>query len=400
MLPESFRFSGIIKMLLKVNAHPLFLMMNTILVILIIALGLWSLYKLFNTGGKDDYNRNTSDYNRNAENYDRGEARKGNNTEKKAKRQSIFARIFSEPLPFDDNAITWCANFLIVEKNTLVNILRNTSNHYTHFKLGKRSGGYRMISAPDATLLKIQKIIYKRILLSVNVHPTNMGFRQNISVAHNAKAHLGNKQILKVDIADFFGSIKKNRIIKTFEKIGYPANISQVLAELCILEGKLPQGAATSPTLSNIIAYDMDVQLASIAQKNNLTYTRYADDLTFSGEEISFEFVLSEIDNIIREEKFVIQRKKTRFLTEKKRKIVTGISVSSGEKLMIPKAKKREVRKNVHYILTKGLAEHQRFIGSTDPSYMKRLMGYLNFWLMVEPDNEYVKKSIAALRKI
>ncbi|MBF0647530.1 RNA-directed DNA polymerase [Dysgonomonas sp. GY75] len=388
--------------------------MNTILVILIIALGLWLLYKLFNSGGKDDYNRNTSGYNRNADNYDRGETKKENNkksifsflhkkksnTEKKAKRQSIFARIFSEPLPFDDGAITWCANFLIIDKNTLIGILKDTSDHYSHFKLGKRSGGYRTISAPDATLLNVQKIIYKRILLSVNVHPASMGFRQNISVTHNAKTHLGNKQILKADITDFFGSIKKHRIIKAFRRIGYPANISQILAELCTLENKLPQGAVTSPTLSNIIAYDMDMKLASVAEKSNLTYTRYADDLTFSGENISFELTLSEIDRIIREEKFVLQRKKTRFLTEKKRKIVTGISVSSGEKLMIPKAKKREVRKNVHYILTKGLAEHQRFISSTDPSYMKRLMGYLNFWLMVEPDNEYVKKSIAALKKV
>lgn len=389
-------------------------MNNTLLVILIIVLGLWLLYKILNSGGKDDYNTNTSDCNRSTDNYDRGEAKKGNNkksifsflqkrknnTEKKAKRQSVFARIFSEPLPFDDAAITWCANFLIIEKNTLANILRNTSNHYTHFKLRKRSGGYRTISAPDATLLSIQKIIYKRILLSVNVHPASMGFRQGISVAHNAKAHLGNKQIIKVDIADFFGSIKKHRIIKAFKKIGYPTNISQVLAELCILQGKLPQGAATSPTLSNIIAYDMDMKMVTVAQKNNLIYTRYADDLTFSGEDISFEAVFSEIDNIIREEKFVIQRKKTRFLTEKKRKIVTGISVSSGEKLMIPKVKKREIRKNIHYILTKGPAEHLRFVGSTDPSYMKRLMGYLNFWLMVEPDNEYVKKSIAALKKV
>ncbi|GAB6122510.1 retron St85 family RNA-directed DNA polymerase [Dysgonomonas termitidis] len=387
--------------------------MNIILVILIIALGLWLLYKFFNTGSKDDYNRNTSDYNRNADNYDRGEARKDNNkksifsflskkksnTEKRAKRQSIFARIFSEPLPFDDGAITWCANFLIIDKNTLIGILRDTSEHYSHFKLSKRSGGYRTISAPNATLLNLQKIIYKRILLSVNVHPASMGFRQNISVTHNAKAHLGNEQILKADIVDFFGSIKKYRIIKAFEKIGYPVNISQVLAELCTLEGKLPQGAVTSPALSNIIAYDMDVKLASVAQENNLTYTRYADDLTFSGEDISFELTLSEIDRIIREEKFILQRKKTRFLTEKKRKIVTGISVSSGEKLMIPKAKKREIRKNVHYILTRGLVEHQRFVGSTDPSYMKRLMGYLNFWLMVEPDNEYVKKSIATLKK-
>lgn len=387
--------------------------MNIILVILIIALGLWLLYKLFNSGGKDDYSRNTSSYNRNVDNYDRGEAKKINskksifsflhkkksNTEKKAKRQSIFARIFSEPLPFDDGAITWCANFLIIDKKTLIEILKDTSDHYSYFKLSKRSGGYRTISAPDTILQNIQRIIYKRILLSVNMHPASMGFRQNISVTHNAEAHLGNKQILKVDIADFFGSIKKYRIIKAFEKIGYPANIAQVLAELCTLENKLPQGAVTSPTLSNIIAYDMDVKLTFVAQKSNLTYTRYADDLIFSGEDISFEFTLSEIDRTIRDEKFVIQRKKTRFLTEKKRKIITGISVSSGEKLMIPKAKKREIRKNVHYILTKGLAEHQRFIGSTDPSYMKRLIGYLNFWLMVEPDNEYVKKSIAALKK-
>ncbi|MBK5719732.1 retron St85 family RNA-directed DNA polymerase [Dysgonomonas sp. Marseille-P4677] len=388
--------------------------MNINIVILIIVLGLWLLYKLFSSGRKDDYNRNTSSYNRNADNYDKGEEKKKNHrkfifsflqreknkTEVKAKRQGFLTRIFSTPLPFDDAAITWCANFLIVEKKTLIEILKDTSDHYTHFKLGKRSGGYRTISAPNKTLLNIQRVIYKRILLSVNLNPASMGFRQNISVAHNAKAHLGNKQILKVDIVDFFGSIKKQRIIETFGKIGYPSNISEVLAELCTLEGKLPQGAATSPTLSNIVAHEMDVKLVSIAQKNNLTYTRYADDLTFSGENIFFELIFSEINNIVREGKFIIQRKKTRFLTEKRRKIVTGISVSSGKKLMIPKAKKREIRKNVHYILTKGLAEHQRFIGSTDPSYMKRLMGYLNFWLMVEPDNEYVKKSITALKKI
>lgn len=388
--------------------------MKIALLIFIIVLGLWLLYKLLNFEGKDNYNRNANSYNRNTDSYNRGETKKVNSkktifsflrkekseAEQKAKRQSFFARIFSAPLPFDDVAITWCANFLIVDKNTLIAILRSTSKYYTHFKLSKRSGGYRIISAPDTNLLHLQKVIYKRILLSANIHPASMGFCQNISVMHNAKVHLGNKHILKIDISDFFGSIKRHRIIKAFEKIGYPANISEVLGELCTLDGKLPQGAATSPILSNIIAYDMDVKLTLVAQKNNLKYTRYADDLTFSGDNIAFEALLSEIDNIIREEKFVIQRKKTRFLTEKKRKIVTGISVSSGEKLTIPKVKKREIRKNVHYILTKGLVEHQQFIGSTDPSYMKRLIGYLNFWLMVEPENEYVKKSIAALKKI
>lgn len=303
-------------------------------------------------------------------------------------------------MPFDKVAINWCAKFLNVDKSILIEILKDIPLFYTPFKLRKRSGGFRTISAPNETLLNIQKVIYERILLSVNVHPASMGFCKNKSVADNAKVHLGNKQILKADITDFFGSIKKTRIIKVFQNIGYPTNVSKVLAELCTLENRLPQGAATSPALSNIVGYDMDVKLIAMAQKNNLVYSRYADDLTFSGEEIAFKPFFSKIDHIVKKEKFLIQRKKTRFLTEKKRKIITGISVSSGEKLTVPRAKKREVRKNVHYILTKGLAEHQRFIGSTDPSYMKRLIGYLNFWLMVEPENEYVKKSIDALKKI
>lgn len=308
--------------------------MNIALVILIIFLVLWIFYKLLNySGGGDEYSRDTRNYNRNPDNYDKGEEVKTTpkksifsvfSREKKvkqAKRQSFFERIFSAPLPFDDAAITWCANFLAVEKNELIDILKNTSIQYSHFKLGgKRSGGCRTISAPNNVLLNIQKTIYKRILLSVSIHSAATGFRQNVSVIHNAKVHLGKTQIIKVDLADFFGSIKKPRIITAFEKIGYPSNISKVLAELCSLDGKLPQGAATSPTLSNIIAYDMDVKLIALARKHNLTYSRYADDLTFSGEDIAFELFLSEIDGIVREEKFVIQRKKTRFLTENKKK--------------------------------------------------------------------------------
>ncbi len=388
-------------------------MMNIFLVILAITL-LYLLYKLFYKKGGDEYSRDTSGYDRGTNSNEKKEKPKAQpkkssfsffchkNIEKTktAKRQGLIARLFSSPLPFDDKAITWCANFLVIEKKVLIDILRDTSEYYSRFRLGKRSGGYREISAPFTSLLNIQKIIYKRALLSVNVHTACTGFRQNVSVLDNAKPHLGKPHVLKVDIVDFFGSIKKSRIIKVFESFGYPFNISQVLAELCSFEGKLPQGAATSPVLSNIVAYDMDVKLMSLAQKHNFTYTRYADDLTFSGENILFEEVLSEVNNIVKDERFVIQRKKTRFLTEKKRKIVTGISISSGKKLMIPKSKKREVRKNVHYILTKGLTDHQRFIGSTDPSYLKRLLGYLNFWLMVEPDNDYVKKSIASLKKL
>lgn len=355
--------------------------MNTTLIILAVAIGLGLLFKLLNYSGGDV------------------DSREKKNKERVSS-QRLFSGILFRPSPlYDDEALKWCANFLLVDRKILTDILHDTSAYYTQFKLGKRSGGFRIIYAPKPALLDIQKTIYKRILLSANLHPACTGFRQNISIVHNAKVHLGNRQLLKIDIADFFGSIKRKKIINTFKKMGYPTNISLVLAELCIFRGKLPQGAATSPALSNIVAYEMDVELLSIAKKNNLVYTRYADDMTFSGEKIDFEPVLFEINRIVTKNNFSIQKKKTRFLTENKRKIVTGISVSSGEKLTIPKSKKREIRKDVHFILTRGLASHQNHIGSNDPVYLKRLIGYLHFWLMVEPDNRYVKKSLEALKR-
>lgn len=388
--------------------------MDTVLIILLAAFVLWGLYKLFSSSGKSNYNRDTSKYNRSAENYDKKEVSKSNRwrsifsllernieeTSKKLSRQIFIKELFSKPSPFDDEAIDWCANFVMLKNFELTPILYDITKYYTHFRIGKRSGGYRIISAPKKELLNVQKIIYQRILLPANIHPASTGFRQNTSIKNNASPHLKNKQVLKVDIRDFFGAIKKKRILETFEKIGYPTNISKVLAEICTLDNKLPQGAATSPALSNIVAYNLDVKLTNFAKQNDLTYTRYADDLTFSGESISVDQLLPQIERLLFSEKFALQRKKTRLSTENKRKIITGISISSGEKMTVPKAKKREVRKNVHFILTKGLAEHQRFIDSNDPAYLKRLIGYLHFWQMVEPENEYVKKSLTALNKL
>lgn len=167
---------------------------------------------------------------------------------------------------------------------------------------------------------------------------------------------------------------------------------------MCCLYRHLPQGAPTSPALSNIVGYEMDKKLAALAAEYGLTYTRYADDLTFSGDVFSKEQIIPRIKQIIRDEKFEPNHKKTRFINEYGRKIITGVSVSSGAKLTIPKARKREIRKNVYFILTKGLAEHQCQIGSSDPVYLKRLIGELCYWRSIEPDNAYVSDSINRLK--
>ena len=302
---------------------------------------------------------------------------------------------------FEKEAVIWCAALLGVEVNRLEEILNNVSGHYQEFWMRKRSGGYRMISAPDKDLQAIQSTIYSRILSSVTiVHPAAVGFRCGRSVVDNAAPHLGKRYVLKMDIHDFFGSIRSPRVRQTFKKIGYPENVSKVLGALCCLHRHLPQGAPTSPALSNIVGYEMDRKLAALAAEYGLTYTRYADDLTFSGDVFPKEQIIPQVKRIIRDEKFEPNHKKTHFMNQSSRKIITGVSVASGVKLTIPKSKKREIRKNVYFILTKGLAEHQRRIGSHDPAYLKRLIGMLCYWRAIEPDNTYASDSIAALNRL
>ena len=302
---------------------------------------------------------------------------------------------------FEKEAVIWCAALLGVEVNRLEEILNNVSGHYQEFWMRKRSGGYRMIPAPDKDLQAIQSTIYSRILSSVTiVHPAAVGFRCGRSVVDNAAPHLGKRYVLKMDIHDFFGSIRSPRVRQTFKKIGYPENVSKVLGALCCLHRHLPQGAPTSPALSNIVGYEMDRKLAALAAEYGLTYTRYADDLTFSGDVFPKEQIIPQVKRIIRDEKFEPNHKKTHFMNQSSRKIITGVSVASGVKLTIPKSKKREIRKNVYFILTKGLAEHQRRIGSHDPAYLKRLIGMLCYWRAIEPDNTYASDSIAALKRL
>lgn len=382
--------------------------MTGLVIISVAVIIIWLIYKY--SRKEDDYSRTTDHYNRNPKGYNKeintspsyANNRKHNTPPPKVEKKGIFSQLFERKpiLPFDEQAITWCANFLSVDENALRLILAYQSNYYKKFLLGKRSGGYRTISAPQEPLISIQRTIHRRILAPVNIHPAATGFRHKKSVADNARPHLGKDYMLKVDIIDFFGSIKRDTIRKTFQKIGYPLNIAEVLTFLCCLRGQLPQGAPTSPALSNIVAYEMDQQLYALATENNLTYTRYADDITLSGNSLAKDEILPAIQRIVGQARFRIKHKKTRYMTPNRRKIITGISVSSGEKLTIPKTTKREIRKNVHFITTRGLNRHQQHIKSQDPSYLKRLIGQLCFWHSIEPQNEYVQKSLDVLKKI
>lgn len=379
--------------------------MNAVLCIIVIFTA-WLAYKIISSSRKE-------------EGYQRWKA--GNysgNTSRARAKSARIAKIKSSPdafrkrrntpsssghsgsYRFKQEAITWCTNLLQIKEEELRTILDKVPAQYTCFSLRKRSGGFRQINVPSTLLMSVQQTIYHRILISVPIHPAAMGFRQGVCISENARAHLGKPCVLKVDLHDFFLSIRYTRVKAVFEEMGYPSPVARTLAELCCLKRKLPQGAPTSPALSNIVAISLDKKMEALARNHGLTYTRYADDMTFSGDSLSEDLLLPSIKQIVEEEGFTLNEKKTRFLSAHKRKIITGVSVSSGVKLTIPRAKKREIRKAVHFILTKGLQEHQTRIGSTDPVYLKRLLGYLAYWHSIEPENRYVIDSMAELKRL
>ncbi len=270
--------------------------------------------------------------------------------------------------------------------------------HYRTFRLRKRRGGSRSICAPYPALLECQQWIAENILSRAPLHGAAHGFRKGKSILMNAEPHLGARCLLKLDIRDFFPSIGISRVIAVFRRLGYPPNVSFYLARLCCHGDALPQGAATSPALSNIIAAKMDARLSGLSTCFGLVYTRYADDMTFSGARMSIKTVDS-ISAIVTAEGFELNATKTRLCRKPGRRIVTGISVS-GKEPALPRALKRQLRQDAHYVMRYGNSSHVGKRGIRDPFYLDSLYGKLLFWQWVEPRNSFVNSCLPVIQRI
>ncbi|QHL85976.1 RNA-directed DNA polymerase [Nibribacter ruber] len=280
----------------------------------------------------------------------------------------------------------------------LASVVNNTSSHYRTFNLKKRSGGFREISVPYPALLGVQYWVYKNILQKIPINNSSHGFAKNKSIITNSKIHLGQSNLLKMDLKDFFPSIHLARVIKVFKALGYTTKVSYYLASVCCINDCLPQGAPTSPILSNIISFDLDRRLYLFAKKFNLKYSRYADDLTFSGENINVKMI-HYISEIIVSEGFIVNDKKTRLHKESAKRIVTGISVA-GSELKLPKKYKRDLKQELYYINKYGIHSHVSSVNIKHTNYIDVLIGKLNFWLSVEPGDEFVVEQLKMLYSI
>lgn len=291
------------------------------------------------------------------------------------------------PIIFEINHL---ALLLGIKINFLNKIIYSPKNFYRQFEIPKKSGGRRKIIAPYPSLLLIQKWILSNILKNIPINGCAHAFTNDKSIISNCKQHIGNNEVLKLDLKDFFPSIEISRIVVLFNKLGYSENISYILANLCCLDGTLPQGAPTSPILSNLVCRKLDKRLFSLAKKFELRYTRYADDIVFSGQKINVK-IMEYAQNIIIDEGFEINNAKTRLYKEKNKKIITGISVS--DILKLPRNYKRNLVLELNYILKYGYTSHISKKKIRDINHLPSTIGKVNFWLQIEPKNEFALKA-------
>jgi len=236
---------------------------------------------------------------------------------------------------------------------------KNKDKVYTKFEIDKKDGGKRTIYAPNDSLKRIQRKILKRILYSFDISPSVHGFVREKSIITNALEHVKKNRILRIDIENFFPSINVNMIIATLEKIGFSKGASIMLGLLMTRDGYLPQGAPTSPYISNLVCKRLDYRMKGLAKKKNLSYSRYADDITFSGESINGG-TFGPIKTILEEEGFNVNIKKTRVMGTGTKQIVTGLVVN--EKAWLGRKRYRILRSYIHKVCSLNLGFYKNHL--------------------------------------
>lgn len=277
------------------------------------------------------------------------------------------------------------------------------TTHYTNFQVPKKSGGVRTLSSPKSGIRLCQSWIQSAILNKVAVADPAHGFAPGRSTLSNARPHEGAQIVINTDLSDFFPSITFWRVEGVFREFGYSPAVATVLALLCTESPRreveyngeklhvatgprsLPQGACTSPSLSNLVARRLDSRLAGITQKLGWSYTRYADDATFSSLDVESEkqvgYLLARIRHISQDEGFQVNELKTRILRKKTRQSVTGITVNAS--VSLPRETRRRLRAILHNAQKTGLAAQNR---DDHPNFTSWVQGMIAYIRMVHPD--------------
>ncbi len=276
---------------------------------------------------------------------------------------------------------------------TLYAVSNSLDKHYRTATIPKKSGGVRKLRVPDELLKAIQHQITEVLILPRPISRYAKAYYPGSSTVRNAKHHVGQSVVLKLDILHFFDSIRYSDVKDlVFPSEIYAEPLRILLTMLCYHKDALPQGAPSSPAITNVIMAEFDEIVGRHCDLQGIRYTRYCDDMTFSGD-FDPNAVIAFVRQELKKRGFLLNEQKTRIQCSGTRQSVTGIVVN--EKLSIPADYRRKLRQELHYVQKYGVTEHLRRIESDTPEeiYLQQLLGKVNYVLQVSPDEKAFQKA-------
>ena len=272
-------------------------------------------------------------------------------------------------------------------------------DHYHRFQIPKKRGGMRNVSSPKTKLRRAQSWLLESILAPLPIHDAATAFVAGANVVENANRHLGKPVVVRIDLKDFFPSIGFKRVKRQFENFGYNEGIATMLALLAteaprveltldatkryvaVGERALPQGACTSPALTNLLCRRLDARLSGIAATLGFVYSRYADDLVFSSADAGADVnkLIGLTRRVVADEKFVVNDEKTAVMRPNMRQVVTGLVVNAQDanSPRVSRADLRRFRAFLHRYEQLGADQMSAQIGRDSLGYARGMIAWI-----------------------
>jgi hypothetical protein len=284
--------------------------------------------------------------------------------------------------------------------------------HYHHRWVPKAGGGWRLLEAPKPRLKRIQRWLLDQVLAAIPPSDVAHGFVRGRSVRTFVAPHVGREVVVRMDLEDFFASIGRARVVALLRRVGYPRSVAVALAGLCtaptpervladhprgadqgrrflsnarLRDAHLPQGAPTSPALSNLAAWRLDRRLSALAGAFGGRMTRYADDLAFSGGQSfrnNLRFFVARVGAIALEEGFRVNHRKTRVMGQGRRQALCGVVVNDAANL--PRIERDRLRATLFNAARFGLDSQNR---DQRPAFHRHLEGRVAWAAALNPDS-------------
>lgn len=313
---------------------------------------------------------------------------------------SVATLLLSE---FEPDAVMQPMEDYCLWYQSLLRMSNHTSRYYHIREIPKRSGGLRTLCVPYYDIDRWQRVILDQILPYYPISDHAVAYRSGLSVLDNARPHMGKQFVVKIDLKNFFDNVTYQRVFSTLsQNLAYSRPFVTMISNLCCVHGHLPQGACTSPMLSNICFYQIDEAISAYCGKRSLTYTRYCDDLTFSGDGMNPYLIVHEICRLLRGYGFEPNEDKISVRHKGQRMSVTGITTN--EKLRVNKDYRKKIRQEIYFIKKFGLREHMLRCKNSEfvvrgrcqkKKYLRSLFGRIQYVLFIDPHDKEMKQYLS-----